>query len=89
MFSLRTLETQTLTWRKQTDVTFQNVSVLQLESTDLAYQLGTGMNWAVADGVKAGVGYRYFAGPEVNAFGTTVSDGTNNSVIAQVSFSLN
>ena len=73
----------------KTDMTFENVSVLQVASTGLAYQAGAGMNWNVADGIKAGAGYRYFAGPEVVAFGNQLSDGSNSSVVAQVTFSLN
>ena len=73
----------------KTEATFENVSLLKLENTDVAWQIGTGMNWVVADGVKAGVGYRYFAGPELEVLNTQLSDGTNSSVIAQVTFSLN
>lgn len=72
-----------------TEATFENVSLLKLESTDLAWQLGTGVNWQVAEGVKAGVGYRYFAGPELEVLGLELSDGTNHSAVATLSFELN
>jgi opacity protein-like surface antigen len=46
------------------------------------------MNWKVADGVTAGVGYRYFQGPELEFLGNELSDGSNHSVVASVSFAL-
>lgn len=72
-----------------TEATFENVSLLKLENTDLAWQLGGGVNWTVADGVKAGLGYRYMAGPELEVLGTELSDGTNHSAVATVTFDLN
>jgi opacity protein-like surface antigen len=72
----------------KTEATFENVSVLKLETTGIAWQAGVGMQWEVADGVKTGVGYRYFQGPELNVLGTELSDGSNHSVVASVSFSM-
>jgi opacity protein-like surface antigen len=72
-----------------TEATFENVSLAKLESSGVAWQLGAGLNTTVADGVTAGVGYRYFVGPELNVFGSNVSDGSNHSLVAQVSFSFN
>ena len=72
----------------QTEATFENISVVSVESTGVAWQLGTGMNWKVADGVTAGVGYRYFQGPELEFLGNELSDGSNHSVVASVSFAL-
>jgi opacity protein-like surface antigen len=72
-----------------TEATFENVSLLKLENTDLAWQLGTGVNWQVAEGVKAGLGYRYMAGPELEVLGAELSDGTNHSAVATVTFDLN
>jgi hypothetical protein len=46
------------------------------------------MNWTIADGIQAGVGYRYFQGPDISVLGTELSDGSNHSVIAQFSFAL-
>lgn len=71
-----------------TEMTFENVSLLKVENTDLAWQFGTGIDWTVAEGVKAGVGYRYFSGPELNVLGTEISDGTNNSAVVSVTFSM-
>ena len=72
----------------ETQVTFENVSVLQLEKTGLAWQAGVGYHWSVADGVTAGLGYRYFQGPELEVLGTELSDGSNHSVVASVSFAM-
>lgn len=72
----------------QTEATFENISVVSVEASGVAWQLGTGMNWKVADGVTAGVGYRYFQGPELNLLGNELSDGSNHSVVASVSFAL-
>ena len=72
----------------KTEATFEDVALLKLESSGVAYQLGAGMNWAVADGIQAGVGYRYFQGPDLNVLGTELSDGSNHSVVAQLSFAL-
>lgn len=69
-----------------TEATFENVSLLKLEASGVAWQLGTGMNWAVADGITAGVGYRYFQGPELEVLGLELSDGSNHSVVASVNF---
>jgi len=72
----------------ETQVTFENVSLLQLETSGMAWQAGLGYNWTVADGVTAGVGYRYFQGPELVVLGTELSDGSNDSVVASVSFAM-
>lgn len=72
-----------------TEATVENISLLKLEASGVAWQLGAGMNTEIADGVKAGIGYRYFNGPELNAFGYNLSDGSNHSVVAEVSFAFN
>lgn len=72
----------------KTEATFEDIALLKLENSGVAYQLGTGLNFTVAEGVQAGVGYRYFKGPELDVFGTELSDGTNHSVVAQMTFSL-
>ena len=69
-----------------TQATFEDISLLRLEASGLAWQLGTGLNVTVADGVQLGVGYRYLQAPPIEVFGTELSDGTNHSVIAQVTF---
>jgi opacity protein-like surface antigen len=70
----------------QTQATFEDVALLRLESTGVAYQLGAGFNTEVAEGVTAGIGYRYFAGPELEVLGLELSDGTNHSVVAEMKF---
>lgn len=70
----------------QTQATFENVALLRLEATGVAYQLGAGLQTDIADGVTAGIGYRYFAGPELEVLGLQLSDGTNHSVVASVNF---
>lgn len=72
-----------------TEATFEDISLAKLENSGVAYQLGTGLNWQVAGGILAGVGYRYFQGPDLNVLGTELSDGSNHSVVAQVTFDLN
>lgn len=71
-----------------TEGTIGGLSVATLESTGFAWQLGAGLNTQVADGVSVGVGYRYFQGPELEVFGYEVSDGSNHSVMATVTLSL-
>jgi len=66
-----------------------NLSLATLESSGFAWQLGAGLNTQVADGVTVGVGYRYFQGPELDLLGAfEVSDGSNHSVMATVTLSL-
>lgn len=80
-----------LGWAR-TSATFEDVALIRLEASGLAYQLGAGINYDVADGVKLGVGYRYFAGPALDplaGFGVPeLSDGSNHSVLASVTFAL-
>lgn len=72
----------------QTEATFENVSLLKLESSGFAWQLGAGVNAELAEGVTLGVGYRYFQGPSLEVLGTELSDGSNDSVVASVNFAL-
>lgn len=74
----------------RTEATFENISVIKLESSGLAYQLGAGVNInLVEDGsVKFGVGYNFFQGSDISVFGTELSDGTNHSVEARMTFAL-
>ena len=72
----------------RTQATFEDVALLRLEASGVAYQLGTGLNFTVADGVQAGVGYRYLQAPEISVLGTELSDGSNHSVVAQMTFTL-
>lgn len=66
----------------------ENVSLLSLESSGFAWQLGAGVNAKVAEGVTLGVGYRYLQTPDISVLGYEVSDGSNNSVLATLTFSL-
>lgn len=68
--------------------TFENVSLLKLESSGIAYQLGAGLNVPVAEGISAGIGYRYFASPEIEVLGTELSNGTNHSLIVSLTIDL-
>lgn len=72
----------------QTQATFENVALLRLEASGVAYQLGAGINTELAPGVTAGVGYRYFVGPEIEVLGLQLSDGSNHSVVASLNFAL-
>ena len=70
----------------KTTATFENVSLLKLEASGVAWQLGAGVNTEIAPGITAGVGYRHFEGPAIEVLNTQLSDGGNDSVIASVNF---
>jgi opacity protein-like surface antigen len=72
-----------------TEGVIENLSLATLESSGFAWQLGAGLNTQLAEGVTAGVGYRYFQGPELEVLGFEVSDGSNHSVLATVTLDLN
>lgn len=67
----------------------EDISLISVESSGVAYQLGAGLNFQVAPDVKAGIGYRYYSGPELEVLGTELSDGSNHSVLAHVTLSFN
>jgi len=69
--------------------TVENVSLISVESSGVAWQVGAGLNYQISEGTKVGVGYRYLNTPEINVLNTELSDGVNQSLIAQVSFDLN
>jgi len=71
-----------------TQATFENISLLRLEASDIAYQLGGGVNIDVASGVRFGVGYRYLQAPPIEVFGFELHDGVNHSAVAALSFDL-
>lgn len=71
-----------------TEATFENVSLLKLEASGVAFQLGGGLQTQVADGIGLGVSYRYFQGPSLEVLGTELSDGSNHSVVAELKFAL-
>lgn len=72
----------------RTEAVFENVSLLKLEASDVAFQAGAGVQTVVWPGARLGVGYRFFKGPTVEILGTELSDGTNHSVIGSLSFDL-
>lgn len=72
-----------------TEATFESVALLKLEASGVAWQLGLGVDVDIADGVSAGVGYRYVQAPEVSILGTGLSDGSNHAVLATMTFALN
>lgn len=72
----------------QTQATFENISLLRLEASDLAYQAGAGATVPIVPGVRFGVGYRFFQGPVVEVFGLELSDGQNHSLIGSLTFDL-
>jgi len=71
-----------------TQATFENISLLRLEASDLAFQAGAGASVPIVPGVRFGVGYRYFQGPVIEVFGLELSDGQNHSLIGSLSFDL-
>jgi opacity protein-like surface antigen len=64
---------------------------LEIANTGLVWQVGAGLHTQVAEGVVAGVGYRYFDAPDfdVAPTGGFHDAGANHSVIAEVKFAFN
>lgn len=71
-----------------TTATFENVALLRLEASDVAFQAGAGINFDVWKGSRVGLGYRFLQGPSIEVLGTELSDGTNHSAVVQLSFDL-
>lgn len=71
-----------------TTATFENVALLRLEASDVAFQAGAGINFKVWPGSKVGLGYRFLQGPTVEVLGVELSDGSNHSAVAQLTFDL-
>ena len=75
----------------QTRATFEDVALLRLEASGLAWQVGGGLSASVS-GVTFGVGYRYLQGPKLDPLSglgvPDLSDGTNHSVVAEMRFPL-
>lgn len=71
-----------------TEATFESISLLKLEASDLAFQLGAGAQAPLFPGARIGIGYRYFQGPVVEVFGTELSDGENHSLIGSLTFDM-
>ena len=72
-----------------TRATFENIALARLESSGIISQVGAGFNYSVAPGVAVGASYRYSMGPTLEVFSTELSDGTNHSVLASLTFDLN
>jgi opacity protein-like surface antigen len=71
-----------------TEGTFEDLHVLKVEASGLAYQAGFGVAARVAEGVTMSAGYRYLSGPELVVLGTQLSDGTNHAVVAELRVAL-
>lgn len=71
----------------RTEGVIENLSLATLESSGFAWQIGGGLRAKVAEGITADIGYRYFSGPEIEVLGFEVSDGSNHSITAGLSFS--
>jgi opacity protein-like surface antigen len=69
------------------EATLENISIISVESSGLAWQLGAGVKTELAPGVEAGLGYRYVQMPELEVLGLDLSDGDNHSLVASVTFS--
>jgi opacity protein-like surface antigen len=72
----------------RTQATFENVSLLRLEASGVAFQAGAGLNTAIWPGASLGLGYRFMQASTIEVLGTELSDGTNHSVVAQLTFDL-
>ena len=59
------------------------LSAFKVENQGLAYQVGAGVSFKIAEGIDGNVGYRYFQAPDLNVSPVT-GDGTNQSVMAGV-----
>lgn len=70
-----------------TTASLSGVSAVEASADGIAYQVGAGINYDLGGGVGAGVGYRYLVGPELEYLGTQLSDSSNHTVEAHVSFS--
>lgn len=71
-----------------TEATFENIALLKLEASDIAFQGGVGASVPLTSGVSLSVGYRYFRGPVIEVFGTELSDGENHSLVGALTFDL-
>lgn len=72
-----------------TEMTFGGLAPLTVENDGFAFQLGTGLNYLISDGVTAGVQYRYLEAPAVEIFGFELDSGSNHAAMATVSIALN
>lgn len=72
-----------------TELTFGGLAPLTIENDGFAWQLGGGVNYQISPSVKAGVRYNYLEAPEIEVFGFELDGGSNHSVMAGVTVSLN
>ena len=66
----------------------EDISLVKIQSSGVAYQLGAGLTTELADGVSLGIGYRYLKTEPLEVLGTELSDGSNHSVVAELKFAL-
>lgn len=71
-----------------TEGIFENLSVAKVEASGFAWQIGTGLNVAVTDGVTLGIGYRYQRSPELQVFGAELSNGVNHAALIEARIAL-
>lgn len=75
-----------------TRATFEDVALLRLEASGIAWQVGGGLTASLGSGINLGIGYRYLQGPELNPLSglglPELSDGSNHSVVAEARFAL-
>ena len=62
--------------------------LFSIGASDLAYQVGGGVQMQIMPGVSAGLGYRFFQAPIIELYGTELSNGENHSAVASLSFDL-
>ena len=67
----------------------EDISLVKVESSGVAYQLGAGITAPLTDDITFGLGYRYLKTEPLEVFGQELSDGSNHSVVASLNFSLN
>ena len=72
-----------------TELTFGGLGSPSIENDGFSWQLGAGANYRITDGVSAGIQYRYAALPELEIFGFELDGGSNHSIMAGVTLSLN
>lgn len=70
------------------EATLENISIISVESSGLAWQVGGGISARLTDGVTMGAGYRFLQAPSIDVLGTQLSDGTNHSVVAELRVAL-
>ena len=72
-----------------TELTVGGLSVLTVEASGFAYQLGGGLQYQIAENLYLGVGYRHLEAPEVKLFGFELDGGSNDVVEARLRLAFN